>query len=476
MQEELLMALTNNKQRKRSNALVLVEAFIIAYVAYIANIVVANTTGTSQSDSLTLIASVCILTFSVLIFSLSVGLYEAKLRETFRGIIRRIFVSVSLSYFVVELLVNVFFSEDQHHPYYLPIAAGSIILSLVVFRYFISKLGLLGLGGTRTIVIGAGERAAIIEKRMRRDVDRLGFELLGFIPIPGDNREEGIQNEKLLHVKIDENFRNFIADNDIDEVVIACDQRRGTLPVEILFECRIRGIEVTDLLDFMERETGQIVVNLMYPSWVIYSNGFNSQNYLREALDYLFNGLMASIVLLFTWPFMLLTALVIYLDDGMKTGSSVFYKQERVGLNGRLFYILKFRSMRPDAESGGAKWASENDSRVTRIGQFIRRYRLDELPQLLNVYRGEMSFIGPRPERPQFVEQLIRDIPYYNQRHNVKPGIAGWAQLNYPYGASVEDSMEKLKFDLYYVKHQSFMLDMLILIRTVEVVLFGKGR
>lgn len=470
------MALTNNKQRKRSNALVLVEAFIIAYVAYIANIVVANTTGTSQSDSLTLIASVCILTFSVLIFSLSVGLYEAKLRETFRGIIRRIFVSVSLSYFVVELLVNVFFSEDQHHPYYLPIAAGSIILSLVVFRYFISKLGLLGLGGTRTIVIGAGERAAIIEKRMRRDVDRLGFELLGFIPIPGDNREEGIQNEKLLHVKIDENFRNFIADNDIDEVVIACDQRRGTLPVEILFECRIRGIEVTDLLDFMERETGQIVVNLMYPSWVIYSNGFNSQNYLREALDYLFNGLMASIVLLFTWPFMLLTALVIYLDDGMKTGSSVFYKQERVGLNGRLFYILKFRSMRPDAESGGAKWASENDSRVTRIGQFIRRYRLDELPQLLNVYRGEMSFIGPRPERPQFVEQLIRDIPYYNQRHNVKPGIAGWAQLNYPYGASVEDSMEKLKFDLYYVKHQSFMLDMLILIRTVEVVLFGKGR
>tara|TARA_R110002153_G_scaffold46985_10_gene132851 strand:- start:11086 stop:12516 length:1431 start_codon:yes stop_codon:yes gene_type:complete len=476
MQEELLMALTNNKQRKRSNVLVLVEAFIIGYVAYIANVVVASTTGTPQSNSLTLIASVCILTFLVLIFSLSVGLYEAKLRETFRGIIRRIFVSVALSYFVVELLVSIFLTEALPHPYYLPVAAGAIILSLVIFRYFISKLGLLGLGGTRTIVIGAGERAAIIEKRMRRDVDRLGFELLGFIPIPGDNREEGIQNEKLLHVKIDENFRNFITDNDIDEVVIACDQRRGTLPVEILFDCRIRGVEVTDLLDFMERETGQIVVNLMYPSWVIYSNGFNSQNYLREALDYVFNGLMASMVLLFTWPFMLLTALVIYLDDGMKTGTSVLYKQERVGLNGKLFNILKFRSMRPDAESDGAKWATKNDTRVTRIGQFIRKYRIDELPQLLNVYRGEMSFIGPRPERPQFVEQLIRDIPYYNQRHNVKPGIAGWAQLNYPYGASVEDSMEKLKFDLYYVKHQSFMLDMLILIRTVEVVLFGKGR
>jgi sugar transferase (PEP-CTERM system associated) len=472
----LLMALTNNKQRKRSNVLVLVEAFIIGYIAYIANVVVANTTGTPQSDSLTLIYSVSVLTFLVLIFSLSVGLYEAKLRETFRGIIRRIFVSVALSYFVIELLASIFFSEARPHPYYLPVAAGAIVLSLVVFRYVINQLGLLGLGGTRTVVIGAGERAAIIEKRMRRDVDRLGFELLGFIPIPGDNREEGIQNEKLLHVKIDENFRNFIADNDIDEVVIACDQRRGTLPVEILFDCRIRGIEVTDLLDFMERETGQIVVNLMYPSWVIYSNGFNSQNYLREGLDYVFNGFMASILLLFTWPFMFLTAIVIYLDDGMRTGTSVFYKQERVGLNGRLFNIVKFRSMRPDAESEGAKWATKNDGRVTRIGQFIRKYRVDELPQLLNVFRGEMSFIGPRPERPQFVEQLIREIPYYNQRHNVKPGIAGWAQLNYPYGASVEDSMEKLKFDLYYVKHQSFMLDMLILIRTVEVILFGKGR
>ncbi|WP_299084188.1 TIGR03013 family XrtA/PEP-CTERM system glycosyltransferase [uncultured Paraglaciecola sp.] len=470
------MALTNNKQRKRSNVLVLVEAFLIGYVAYIANAIVANATGTAKAGDFTIIASVSILTFSVLVFSLSVGLYEVKLRETFRGIIRRIFVSVALSYFVVEVLASLFFYEARPHPYYLPVAAGMIVVSLVAFRYFISKLGILGLGGSRIIVIGAGERASIIEKRMRRDVDRLGFELLGFIPIPGDNREEGIHNERLLHVKIDENFRNFIADNDVDEVVIACDQRRGTLPVEILFECRIRGVEVTDLLDFMERETGQIVVHLMYPSWVIYSNGFSSQNYLREGLDYAFNCLMASIILLFTWPFMLLTAIVIYLDDGLRTGTSVLYKQERVGLNGRLFNILKFRSMRPDAESDGAKWASKNDTRVTRIGQFIRKYRIDELPQLLNVYRGEMSFIGPRPERPQFVEQLIRDIPYYNQRHNVKPGIAGWAQLNYPYGASIEDSMEKLKFDLYYVKHQSFMLDMLILIRTVEVILFGKGR
>jgi sugar transferase (PEP-CTERM system associated) len=455
---------------------VLLEAFIIAYVTYLANVVVATTTGTPQLDSFILICSVSVLTFLVLVFSLSVGLYEVKLRETFRGIIRRIFVSLALSYFVVELIASIFFSEIQYHPYYLPVAAGAIILSLVVFRYLINKLGLLGSGGTRIIVIGAGERAAIIEKRMRRDVDRIGLELIGFIPIPGDNREEGIQNEKLLHVKVDGNFRNFIEDNEIDEVVIACDQRRGTLLVEVLFDCRLRGIEVTDLLDFMERETGQIVVNLMYPSWVIYSNGFNSQNYLRDALDYTVNCLMATLVLLLTWPFMLFTAIIIFIEDIKTKDASVFYKQERVGLNGRLFNIIKFRSMHIDAEKDGAKWASLNDNRVTKVGAFIRKFRIDELPQIWNIFRGEMSIIGPRPERSQFVEQLIREIPHYNQRHNVKPGIAGWAQLNYPYGASVEDSMEKLKFDLYYVKHQSFMFDMLILIRTVEVVLFGKGR
>jgi sugar transferase (PEP-CTERM system associated) len=423
-----------------------------------------------------LVINVGLLTICILLCSLSVGLYEAKLRETFRGIIRRIFVSVGLSYFLVEVLSRAFFDQLVMDSYFLPAAVSSVIITLVVFRYFTNRLGLLGLGKVRILVLGAGERASIIEKRMRRDVDRIGFELVGFIPIPGDNREDGIKREKIIHLKIDESFQQFILDNDIEEIVIACDQRRGTLPVEVLFDCRLRGIEVTELLDFMERETGQIVVNLMYPSWVIYSNGFQSQNYLRDALDYTLNAVLAFFVLFFVWPIMLFTAAVIYLDDGRRTGVSVFYKQERVGLNGKLFKIIKFRSMRPDAEKDGAKWASKNDDRVTRIGHFIRKYRIDELPQLLNVFKGEMAFIGPRPERPQFVEQLVREVPYYNQRHNVKPGLAGWAQLNYPYGASVEDSMEKLKFDLYYVKHQSLLLDILILIRTVEVVLFGKGR
>lgn len=470
------MATNYKKQNKRSNILVICDFGLVSYISYLTFIILDAYYPSSDIDMMTVAMTTVVFSTSVLLCSLSVGLYESKLRETFRGIIRRIFVSVGLAYVCTQIVTSVFLLKLGLHQYFLPAIAGSTVIVLVVFRYFTNRLGLLGLGRSRIVVLGAGERASIIEKRMRRDVDRIGFELIGFIPVPGDNRDEGIKHEDVIHVKLAENIRQFIFDNDIEEVIIACDQRRGTLPLDALFECKLRGIEVTELLDFMERETGQIVVNIMYPSWVIYSNGFSTQNYLKDSLDYVSNAVLAILVFLFTWPFMLLTALFIYLDDGRRTGTSVFYKQERVGLNGNLFKIIKFRSMRPDAEKDGIKWASKDDDRVTRIGNFIRKYRIDELPQLFNVFKGEMAFIGPRPERPEFVEQLVREIPYYNQRHNVKPGLAGWAQLNYPYGSSVSDSMEKLKFDLYYVKHQSLLLDILILIRTVEVVLFGRGR
>jgi sugar transferase (PEP-CTERM system associated) len=470
------MASSNKRQNKRSTALVLTEAVLVSYVSYIASFVLVSLQLMPKPNSEALAINIFLLMITILVCSLSVGLYETKLRETFRGIIRRIFVSLILSYFIVEIITSALFTELDLHPYFLPTAVCFNILTLVFFRYFTNRLGLMGISSSRILVLGAGVRASIIENNMRRDVDRLGFELVGFVPIPGDDRQSGVQREKIIHVKVDESFRQFLLDNDIEEIVIACDQRRGTLPVSALFDCRLRGIEVTDLLDFMERERGQIVVDLMYPSWVIYSNGFHSQNYFRESVDYLLNITIASFVMFFAWPIMLLTAIIIYIDDGFRTGASVFYKQKRVGKDGKLFNILKFRSMRPDAEKDGAKWATKNDNRVTSIGNFIRKYRIDELPQLLNVIKGEMSFIGPRPERPEFVQQLVKEVPYYNQRHNVKPGLAGWAQLNYPYGASVKDSLEKLKYDLYYVKHQSLLLDILILIRTVEVVLFGKGR
>jgi hypothetical protein len=370
------MSFVNRKEVRRSNTLMALEASIVGYILYL-TLGVVNKTTLSPAPALgDLVLYIGLFTSLVILSALSVGLYESKLRETFRGIIRRIFVSVALGYFLMEIIVNTVLTDIQLHQYFLPIAAGLSIITLVIFRYFINHLGLLGLGKTKIIIIGAGKRASIIERRMRREVDRFGFELLGFIPIPGDNREEGIQNEKLIHIKIDENFRNFITDNDIEEVIIACDERRGT--------CRLRGVEVTDLLDFMERETGQIVVNLLYPSWVIYSNGFNSQNHLKDALYYMMNTVLAFVVFMLAWPFMLLTGLIIYLEDCNKIKSSVFYKQERVGLNGKLFDIIKFRSMRPDAEKDGAKWATANDTRVAKCHLSARA--LKDLNLLNNLF------------------------------------------------------------------------------------------
>ena len=230
------MAASKRNYNKRSNILVLTEALLIAYMGYITHFILSQI-GMSQAVSLEkLIINVGLLTISILLCSLSVGLYEAKLRETFRGIIRRIFVSVGLSYFLVEIISRALFDEMVMDTYFLPASVCAIIITLVIFRYFTNRLGLLGLGKVRILVLGAGERASIIEKRMRRDVDRIGFDLIGFIPIPGDNREDGIRKEKIIHLKVDETFQQFVADNGIEEIVIACDQRRGTLPVEVLFD------------------------------------------------------------------------------------------------------------------------------------------------------------------------------------------------------------------------------------------------
>jgi sugar transferase (PEP-CTERM system associated) len=402
--------------------------------------------------------------------ALALGLYNSKLRESFRGIFRRMLMCVSVGFFIATII------NPLYGPYLLPIELLAIASSFSVvivssFRYFTFKVDFFGFGKRNILVMGAGQRASIIEKRMRRDVDRQDFNVHGFIIMEGDS-PDGIQRE--TRIKLEGSLVNYALEHDIDEIVVANDERRNNLPVDELFACKIRGIEIIEILNFIERETGQIAVNLIYPSWVIYSNGFASNNHLRNTLDWIFNASMAVILLLITWPVMLLTIICIKITEGFNV--PVFYKQERTGVDGEPFTIFKFRSMRLDAEKDGAQMASENDNRITPIGQYLRKYRIDELPQIWNVLQGDMGFVGPRPERPQFVQQLIKNLPYYNERHNVKPGLTGWAQLKYPYGATEADSLEKLKYDLYYIKHRSFLLDLLILIRTVEIVLFGKGR
>lgn len=403
--------------------------------------------------------------------ALALGLYNSKLREGIRGIMRRLLVSVAVGFFFVAL-VNPLYGEASLAIELLAFNALASFIVIACVRTIVVRIDFFGFNKRKVLILGAGKRASIIERRMRRDVDRQNFELHGFVVTAGDCDKRGIQNENLIELDIP--LVTYVVEHGIDEIVIANDERRGSLPVDELFACKVKGVNIIQLLDFLEREVGLIAVDLIYPSWLIYSTGFASTHDLRDALDWIFNASIAFVLFIITCPIMLLTIIIMKLDEGMK--APIFYCQERVGLNGKSFRIIKFRSMRVDAEKNGAQMASENDDRTTRIGHCLRKYRIDELPQIYNVLRGDMGFVGPRPERPEFVQGLIKSLPYYNERHNVKPGLTGWAQLKYPYGASEADSLEKLKFDLYYIKHRSFLLDLLILIRTVEIVLFGKGR
>jgi len=250
------------------------------------------------------------------------------------------------------------------------------------------------------------------------------------------------------------------------------DDRRRGFPMHEFLECRLAGIDIIELPSFLERETGKVRLDVLNPSWIIFGEGFRASQ-VERWLERGFDLVAGCVLLMLALPIMFATAIAIMIEDGWK--APVLYRQRRVGQHGHVFDVLKFRSMSVDAERTGAAWAVKDDPRVTRVGALIRKTRIDELPQLGNVLRGEMSFVGPRPERPEFVEQLEERIPYYRERHSVKPGITGWAQLCYPYGSSERDALEKLQYDLYYVKNRSLLFDLAILVQTVEVVLWGKG-
>jgi sugar transferase (PEP-CTERM system associated) len=267
-------------------------------------------------------------------------------------------------------------------------------------------------------------------------------------------------------------IEDIVARHRVEEIIVAVrEQRGGGVPMDQLLACRIRGVRVFDHAAFYERTRAEVPLESLKASWLVYGHGF-VQGRARQAAKRVFDIVVSSLLLLLAAPLMLLTALAIKLDSP----GPVLYRQQRVGLGGRLFMCLKFRSMRMDAERDGvARWAVKDDPRVTRVGTFMRKMRIDELPQLIGVLRGEMSMVGPRPERPSFVEELTREIPFYGVRHSVKPGVTGWAQVRYTYAASVEDARKKHQLDLYYVKNNSLFLDMLVLIETVSVVLFREG-
>ncbi|MFC3104872.1 TIGR03013 family XrtA/PEP-CTERM system glycosyltransferase [Salinisphaera aquimarina] len=321
----------------------------------------------------------------------------------------------------------------------------------------------------RVLFYGAGANAASILAYMRRRSDQTLFSLVGCVEAEGETSEV----DSDLIRKLDGSLLSYVRKHRIDEIVVAMDDRRHNFPADQLIDCRIAGVNVIDTLTFYERQTGKVKTDLLSPSWIIFSYGFR-RNFMQESAKRTLDVVVSALMLLVFSPFMIATALAIMMEDGFR--QPVFFSQRRVGRQGRDFMIYKFRSMRTDAEASGVpQWATEEDPRVTRVGHYIRKYRLDELPQIINVLRGDMSLVGPRPERPEFVAQLSKSLPYYEVRECVKPGITGWAQLGYPYGASEDDAKGKLQLDLYYVKNRSLFLDLIILIGTCEVIMFRKG-
>jgi sugar transferase (PEP-CTERM system associated) len=317
----------------------------------------------------------------------------------------------------------------------------------------------------RVLIVGTGATARMLAQQIGTQRD-FAYRLIGFV-------DDGSGHAVVRHHDVlggTSDIMRLVGERHIDRIVVGLSDRRGRLPIESLLKAKLSGVRVEDATTTYERLTGKILIDDLKPSWVIFSDGFHASRvtrFVKRAVDIT----MAIVGLVLAAPLMVLTAVAVRLDSP----GPILYRQERVGENGRTFTLLKFRSMRTDAESGTPLWARDNDERVTRVGRFIRVTRLDELPQLWNVLTGDMSFVGPRPERPYFVEQLAAAIPFYMERHAVKPGVTGWAQVKYRYGASVEDAMEKLRYDLYYIKHLSIVFDLTIVVDTVKVILSGKG-
>jgi sugar transferase (PEP-CTERM system associated) len=400
-----------------------------------------------------------------------VGLYGQPSFVDFRLLVSKIAVAFVLVVILVVASAAYWGEGAQRLPddENLPLKAALIWLCCVsVTRTtFLVTFGR-GLLRRRIVVLGNGTQAARIADLVATG-DNPHFLPVAFVRMPGEPASLGAETLDWAVAEPDA-FADLGYRLGASEIVVAADDRRG-LPVRQLLHCKLAGIRVTDFLDFWERETRTVDLEALRPSWLFYSDGFRC-GVVDEILKRAFDITVSMALLIFSLPLLAVTACLIKAESA----GPVLYRQDRVGLRGRVFTILKLRSMRADAErDGNPLWAAKGDPRVTRVGAVIRKLRIDELAQILNVLRGDMSFVGPRPERPYFVTDLSRIIPYYAERHWVRPGITGWAQINFPYGASTEDAKRKLSFDLYYVKNRSIFLDFLILLQTARVIFWNHG-
>lgn len=438
--------------------------FVAVYARF--NGMVMESDGGIDSPLISSILFGLVMTLSMM----AMGLYQSSFRGGSLGVFLRTLIGFLAG---AGLLALIFYIIPSLYLGRGVLAIATVLAFFMVgtvrplFLYYVDK----DIIKVRVGVIGTGHRAASIENRLRRRSDRRGFKVINYIRLQPESQVEVIADNIIsLNGKT---LLDYCNESDVDELVIAIDERRGSMPIEELLECKLSGIDIIDVLTFFEREQGKLPLDIMKPDWLIFSDGFD-QGALRDVFKRSFDVVVSALLLAMVWPFMLLALVAIKIEDGWR--APVIYRQVRTGQRNLPFSVLKFRSMSVNAEKDGkAQWASKNDSRITRVGAFIRRTRIDELPQIINVLVGDMSFVGPRPERPEIIEELAREIPYYHERHRVKPGITGWAQVCYPYGASIDDSRHKQEFDLYYVKNHTIFLDLLILFQTAEVVFFGKG-
>jgi sugar transferase (PEP-CTERM system associated) len=396
------------------------------------------------------------------------GLYNERQTFNMAGLFTRIVVSTlggTLVIAIVAALVpEVSFGRDA-----LTLAGVLVIAGSLGCHFVVSKLAGEQVFKKRILVYGAGRRAASLMQRQAAGILG-GYKAVGFVPTVCDE-PSAVSTER--RVELRSSLLEYCWAHEVFEIVVAMDDSSADFPFEDLLECRQAGIAVSDLTEFLERETGQVRIDLVHPNWMVLSNGFE-RNSLHSQIERAVDVVASLALLAVSWPFMLLAVLGIKIEEGWS--APVLYRQVRVGEHGQPFRLFKFRSMRVDAERDGrARWAAANDDRVTRVGRVIRKLRIDELPQIINVLNGEMSLVGPRPERPEFVSQLNTKIPLYRERHAIKPGITGWAQLCYPYGSNEKDAAEKLQYDLFYVKNRNLLFYLAILVQTVEVILWGKG-
>ncbi len=405
----------------------------------------------------------------MLLMMTGLGMYQAQ-NEPFRVTAQRLVIAWFLSLAIMMALfasLSGFLATPQVDPFALATTSGFAVGGVLLLRVIFFHVSDIGLPKRRVLVLGNGAEAEDVIRFLHDAQRGRNIQYAGVYPVVAErvlpDGERRFNHEHL--VRTAQELR-------VSEIVLAVRERRGgVLPLRQLLDCKLRGIRVMDLTSFYERELGILKLDNLRASWLILGTGFD-QGLFRDMIKRTFDILVSLLLLITTLPILLLAMLAIFLESGLP----VFYRQERVGQGGVPFTILKLRTMVRNAEKDGKpRWAGINDDRITRVGRFLRRSRIDELPQLFNVLRGDMSFVGPRPERPFFVQHLLEDIPYYDVRHSVKPGVTGWSQVRYPYGASVDDSLAKLQYDLYYVKNHSLFLDLLILVDTVQVVLLGKG-